>query len=374
MVKRVGVITIYTEPNYGSVLQAYATQVLLEHLGHKCQIIRYKYPNEWNYKQGYPRASVLRLFVRRLGLKYRHRKINHLKQFIKKHFHLTQQFESLKALEQYDWAKYFDVIATGSDQVWNYRYLYGDSAFMLSFLPQSMKRISIASSFACKEITSQYLDKYYTYLSRYNAFSVRELFGKEILENQLKLSSHVKVMLDPTLLLSCDQWLSIIPEKPMKRLGGKPFILLYGLYYAFEPRLYIFDVLKFFQKKLQCQIVALEGYMKPEQCGGLQMVDCSDATLYEFMYLFHHARLVVTSSFHGTAFGLNFARPIISIVPNNGIDDRLSSLLRMVGAESCCVEVGNDVSSIQPDYDFAYTFAQLQKEREECILWIKNNL
>ena len=372
--KRVGVITIYTEPNYGSVLQAYATQMLLEQLGYQCWIIRYKYPNEWNYRQGYPRSSALRLFVRSLGLKYYHRKANRLKSFIKKRFHLTQEFKSLKALECYDWKAHFDVVATGSDQVWNYRYLYADSAFMLSFLPQGLRRISIASSFACKEIIPQYLEKFRTYLSRYNAFSVREAFGKVILEKQLELSRDVKVMLDPTLLLSGEQWLSIIPERPVKRLKDKPFILLYGLYYAFEPRPYIFDVLKHFQQRMQCPIVALEGYMKPRMCNGLHMVDCTDATLYEFMYLFHHARLVITSSFHGTAFALNFSRPLISIVPDNGIDDRLSSLLHVVGAESSCIEVGTDIDIIRPDYDFAYTFAQLQKEREECILWLKNNL
>lgn len=371
---KVGIITIYTEPNYGSALQAYATQIVIQNLGHECQIIRYKYPNEWNYKQGYPRSSFFRLFIRSLGLKKYHKKANRLKRFVLENFNLTREFKSLDELQAYDWTSNFDVVASGSDQVWNYRYLYGESAFMLSFLPDDFKRISIASSFACKEITTQYFDKYLKYLSKYNALSVRENNGKNILEKQLKITDNAKVLLDPTLLLSREQWLSTIKEKAVARLKGKKYILLYGLYYAFEPRPYIFEVLSYFKEKYLCEVVALEGYMKPSECNNLEMIDCTDSTVNEFIYLFNHAELVVTSSFHGTAFGLNFSRPLISIVPDNGIDDRLSSLLKNVGAESSLVEVGSKIDLINPNYNFQYSSSKLDYQRNDCISWIKQAL
>ena len=43
---KIGVITIFAVPNYGSVLQTYATQLVLENEGCECQIINYKHPNE----------------------------------------------------------------------------------------------------------------------------------------------------------------------------------------------------------------------------------------------------------------------------------------------------------------------------------------
>ena len=370
--KRIGVITIYTEPNYGSVLQAYATQILLTHLGLDCKIIKYKYPNEWNHQQGYPRSSALRLFIRSLGLKNPHKKINRLKDFIKKNFNLTQEFENLEALNNYDWNKNFDIVAVGSDQVWNYRYLYGESAFMLSFLPEGFKRISIASSFACKEIAPKYFDKYKKYLSKFLALSVRENYGEEILKKQLGLEQDIKVVLDPTLLLSSQQWLEAIKEKPIKRIKSNKFILLYGLYYAFEPRPYIFEVLKYFKKKLGCEVVALEGYTKPSQAGGLEMIDCTDASLYEFIYLFNHAEMVVTSSFHGTAFALNFSKPLVAVTPDNGIDDRLHSLLNQVGAENSAISKDSPLENINPCYETEKVEKSLKKLRNDAVAFLKN--
>lgn len=371
---RVGLITIYTEPNYGSALQAYATQMLINSMGYECKIIKYKYPNEWNHEQGYPRSNFMRTFLKNLGLKKYHRKANKLKRFIKKHFSLTQEFKNLEALKAYDWKKNFDIVAVGSDQVWNYRYLYGDSAFMLSFLPDGFKRISIASSFACKEITEKYISKYVKNLSKFQALSVREKNGLNILKNQLNFPHDVKVILDPTLLLSKEQWLSVIKEKEPSAVKNKKYILLYGLYYAFEPRPYIFDVIKYFKKKYNCEVVALEGYTSADRANGLEMINCTDSSLYEFMYLFNHAEMVVTSSFHGTAFGLNFGKPLISIVPDNGIDDRLSSLLNMVGACSCAVEMGTPITSIEPGYNFREALTQLSELRDDSVAWISESL
>lgn len=369
--KRIGVITIYTEPNYGSVLQAYATQILLTSIGCDCKIIRYKYPNEWNYLQGYPKSSFLRLFVRSLGLKYYHKKANRLKKFIREKFNLTRGFKNLKELEQYNWTENFDVVAVGSDQVWNYRYLYGDSAYLLSFLPEDFKRISIASSFACKEITPQYYEKYKKYLSKFDALSVRETFGATILKEQLELKQEVEVLLDPTLLLSSHQWLESIKEEPVGRLKGRKYILLYGLYYAFEPRPYIFNLLKYYKDLLGYEVVALEGYASVKEGDGLEMIDCTDSSLYEFIYLFNHAELVVTSSFHGTAFALNFKKPLLAVTPDNGIDDRLHSLLRLVGAENCAIEKGSSFESLNPKYDVLKVEKTLESLRSKAVDFIK---
>ena len=372
--KRIGVITIYTEPNYGSALQAYATQIVLGLLGYDCKIIRYKYPNEWNHQQGYPKSNLLRRFVRSLGLKYYHKKANRLKRFIKDNFIRTKEFKNLKDLERYNWADNFDIVAVGSDQVWNYRYLYGDSAYLLSFLPDGFKRISIASSFACKEISPKYYHKYLKHLSKFHAFSVRESFGETILKKQLNLEQEVQVVLDPTLLLTAEQWLTAIKEKPVKRLKGRKYILLYGLYYAFEPRPYIFELLKYYKNKLGYEVVALEGYAKPEECGGLEMIDCTDSSLHEFIYLFNHAEMVVTSSFHGTAFALNFSKPLAAVVPDNGIDDRLSSLLRLVGANDCIVEKGTPFEMIDTVYDRLKVESSLNKLRCESLEFLKKNI
>ena len=62
-------MTIFQVPNYGSVLQAFATQTVLEKLGYECDVINYNYPNDWHYRHGFIRPSALKQRVKKaLGL------------------------------------------------------------------------------------------------------------------------------------------------------------------------------------------------------------------------------------------------------------------------------------------------------------------
>lgn len=47
--KTVGIATIHAINNFGSLLQAFATQTVVERLGYKTSIINYKYPNEYHF-------------------------------------------------------------------------------------------------------------------------------------------------------------------------------------------------------------------------------------------------------------------------------------------------------------------------------------
>ena len=46
--KSVGILTMHRVINYGSVLQAYATQKIVENLGYEVTIIDYVYPNKFH--------------------------------------------------------------------------------------------------------------------------------------------------------------------------------------------------------------------------------------------------------------------------------------------------------------------------------------
>ena len=56
--KKIALITIYPVPNYGSVLQAYATQIMLEEHNIECDVINYRYPNEWHFANGMRRPNM----------------------------------------------------------------------------------------------------------------------------------------------------------------------------------------------------------------------------------------------------------------------------------------------------------------------------
>lgn len=365
---KIGLVTIYQVPNYGSVLQAFATQSLFEKLGVDCKIVNYKYPNEWHWQHGAQKPTGLRALVRRI---LPSKKVRVLDKFRNRYFKLTNRYNSLDELKLADWTD-FDAFVVGSDQVWNARFVLGDSTFMLSFTPTDKPRFSLASSFALKTLPECYREKYKRELSRFQALSVREQNGVGIINNELGISDQVEIILDPTLLLSKDDWMSIVPRS--RFIKNRPYILFYMWDYAFDPKPYIFEVTKHFQRKMECDVIALEGHRNAELAAGLVMDNRCTSTIEEFIDIFANADLVITSSFHGTAFALNFGIPLISIVPDSDGDDRQSNLLKSVGCADCIVKIGTDVSNINPIYNIAAEHCNLASIRESNIKWIQDNI
>lgn len=365
---KVGLITIYQVPNYGSVLQTYATQFLLESMGVECKVINYRYPNEWHWKHGTKRPTGWKAKIRRL---IPSRKIIVLQQFREKYLNFTPLFHNLEEMNKADWSNY-DAFVVGSDQVWNARFVLGDSAFMLSFVPDDKPRYSLASSFALKSIPECFREKYFKYLSKFNAISVRENNGMAIIHDELKIHTPVNVILDPTLLLSKEDWLKAISRSNFKK--RRPYILFYMLSYAFEPRPYIFKVVKHFQEQINCDIIALEGYTKPNDAEGLVMINMKNSSIEEFIDLFDNADMVITSSFHGTAFALNFGKPLVSIVPDSNGDDRQTTLLCRVGCKHCAIKENTPIREINPNYNANVEQIQLNNIRHINIDWIRQNL
>lgn len=369
--KKIGLITIYHVPNYGSVLQTFATQEVLKKLGYECVVLKYKYPNKWHFEQGRQPLSIKSRIALMLGIKPTHRKAKKLESFRNKYFNFSKSYSSLDELKSENWNDYY-AVAVGSDQVWNARYTFADSAFMLSFVPDKTRCISIASSFAMKSLPVNIRDKYHKYLERFNAISVRENNGINIITNELGLNKSPEIILDPTLLLSKEDWLNLVPRS--KFIKKKKYILLYMLTYAFEPRPYIFEVLKYMQNKYNYEIIALEGYTPPSQAKGIVMKDKTDADISEFIDLFANADMVITSSFHGTAFAVNFGIPLVSIIPNDKGDDRQSSLLKQLGLINCIVPIEKDIEDINMIYDNTISDNILFKVRRVCLNWINENI
>ena len=368
MKKKAALITIYNVPNYGSVLQTFATIKLLESFGYDIDLINYNYPNEWHFAHGFKRyrKSILKKiivwFSEKTGLISKHRFKRRLEKFRSKHFPLTCPYFSLEELSNENWEKY-DIVITGSDQVWNPRFLHGDSVFMLSFVPDSIKKISISSSFACDAIPENLVVKYSRYLSRYNAITVRERNGLNIIKNQLKLSVESNLLLDPTLLLSKKDWLRLF-NIHLKKVKQK-YLLLYILDYAFDPSPYIYDIAEFFSKKYDLEIKVISEN-KSSAANNLKMnfKFHGGSSPKKFIELFAKASMVITSSFHGTAFAVNFGIPLISVVPEEK-DDRQSSLLRQLSLENNIAPVETNPMNLDPFFHKPEIESQLYQIRDK---------
>ena len=368
-------MTIFQVPNYGSVLQAFATQTVLEKLGYECDVINYNYPNDWHYRHGFIRPSALKQRVKKaLGLLGIHvdKFKTGIETFRKSRLNLTRLYKDLDDLAAEDWSGYTALI-TGSDQVWNPRFLKGDSAFMLSF-GQDVRRISIASSFACDSLPSELIHKYKSCLARYSAISVREGSGLRILREQLGLECPSCTMLDPTLLLSADEWTSKL------KLRDKPdcrkYVLLYVLDYAFDPRPQILDIAAKMKERYACDTIITFSERDSPEVSELGAVSVEVRSVDEFVGYFKNATVVVTSSFHGTAFALNYSRPLISVCPQKS-DERQQGLLNELGIPSNGVAATSPIESIDTldaDYDTFKVQSALTARRQKHLEWIKASI
>lgn len=368
---KLGLITIYNVPNFGSALQAYASQYVLEGLGHECKIIQYRYPNELQRIAKPNLKAKIYTMTAKFGLVSQQRKSNNLRKFREEKYNFTRPYNSFEELKRENWDSY-DGFVIGSDQVWKTQYTKGEPAFTLSFVPDGKKRFSVASSFASNHLPEIYVDTFKAELQKFNALSVRESEGIEIITQQLGLNKNVFVCLDPTLLLNKDQWLKLSTKT--RKISKEPYILYYMWSYAFEPRPYINNVVEYFRKKTGIRsVIALEGAPK-SSIHGVKYINKEDSSISEFLELFANASLVITSSFHGTAFAINMGVPLISVIPDNERDSRQSSLLHELGADNCIVKLNQDIETIVPYYNEDSVSQNLKLLRDNCFKWLKDNI
>lgn len=353
--------------HHGSVLQAYATQELIRQLDFDAELIDYRYPNDWHYANGYPHPKGKTTWKTRIastfGLRPRYRKAHKIKKFMHKYYNLSKPYLSPESL--IDNPPLYDIYMVGSDQVWNPRFMQGDTMYLLAFAPENCKRITLSSSFACKVLPDKKIDSYRKELSKFYSISVREKQGTEIIRNLL--GKDVKVTLDPTLLLDSTFW-NLHAKNPKER---DKFLFLYMLDYAYNPTPYIYDVVKYMQSKFGYKVYS---YTNIPQEFNIQYIDVSDAGIEEFLGYIKYSSLVITSSFHGTAFSVNFGVPLLAIVPQVREDDRLASLLEMLELSHCIVPYGTSAISLNPTYDVEKEQRLLEYYRSDSVEYLRNAL
>lgn len=378
----VGIITTFRQPNFGSVLQAFALQYIIKKMGYDVKVIDYKYPNEYHWDAG------LRLGCRKITLRNRlgnikrkiqlylglrkPTKMEMLNKYIKEEMQCTIFYPSKKSILKNP--PIFDIYVSGSDQIWNPNTMFGDMTYMFDFAPLNRKKIAYSSSFSCDRIPQKYLMGYKTYLKHFEAIGVREKNGVKLLRETFGRNDS-KLVLDPTLLLTKEEW-HIYAQKTQKLSLPPKFILFYMLAYTYSPEEKMKDLLSFVQKKYNMPIVSLS--KKPQGFLGdfIQIEDSCAVGNYEFLHLFEKAEIVVTSSFHGTAYALNFGKPLLAL--ENGkskSDDRISSLLNSVDLSTQLIFTDTELSDvITPYYNVEDEQRKIDVLRNESLSFLNSSL
>lgn len=370
--KKVGVTTIHRLLNYGSVLQTYALQNRIAQLGYDCEVIDYVYPNKYHLELdsvNKGNASVFRSVLSKMAryLTSHNKKVKAFAAFRSEHIkHSAVEYRTLESL--HNSPPGYDVFVTGSDQVWNPAYMHGDMTFLLDFAQNNAKRIAYAASFGNSDFDQRYAELYKKHLLAFSDISVREWSGIDIVADLTGASA--RRVLDPTLLLTAEDWV---------RLAVKPrhknkYILCYLLEYSFNPQPYADNLAKQLQELTGYDVVFLK---PPIRKLFDPKVRCAFAAgPREFLGWFAEAEFILTTSFHGTAFSVNFNKPFLSIVNDGATRDcRQYSLLEQLGLLNQIIPKNSplpDLDGLQLNYGVVNR--KLECARRESLAFLSNAL
>ena len=215
------VITLHSVCNYGTQLQAFATQEKLKEYFDEVEFINYKRSNTYGIGllKTFTKGNILKVpFILPTLIKWKYV----FGRFQKKYLNLTsKEYFNMEDFKNFEASA--DVYFSGSDQVWNTGWNKGViPPLYLSFVPDDKPKYAYASSFGKSKLEEDELEEIKKYLSRYNRISVREDSGLKILKEQLNIDNAIRI-LDPTLIENADFWRKYAPKNKIKG----DYILIY---------------------------------------------------------------------------------------------------------------------------------------------------
>lgn len=366
----VKVITRHSPSNYGSLLQSIATLKTIEGLGHDCSIIDYQRPDERglkgvltqvNCKAGFgnPLKKLAYIAIRYPIEKFALVRFDRMR---KKYLKMTSRCSSHVDLKKIS----ADAFITGSDQVWGpmMNGVY-DSAYFLQFVGKDSRKLAYAASFGKTKFDESTVVAYKKMLSEYDKIAVREKSAVSLLE-EWGLNNCLGQVLDPTLLLDMSQWTNLLIKKnDFDKYKDLKYILVYQIHN--DPKLSGYA--KRLAKHTGMELLRVNPMLHQALRGGKFI--CSP-DLSEFLSLVANASCIVTDSFHGTCFSINFGKQFIEILPNNATGTRNQSILELTGLSDRILCDFNDYSLVDKVIDYSKVNELLEVERRKSLEVIRS--
>lgn len=256
-----------------------------------------------------------------------YRKRRKLTAEFRSHINMTPPLHDVRELNKV--ADDFDILMSGSDQIWNPRYYASSRGLYLLEFSNRRPKVSYASSFGVNELSEQYEKCCAKALADYAMLSVREQTAAGMLSS---IGFEAKVHIDPTFLLNSDEWKTYAMPIPHYEQG---YICCYVMSGATKLNHYIL---------VQANKLALQMHPRPEiiVLGEKEYHGLLSSHKYvrtagprEFLSYMAGARLVLTSSFHGTCFSINFRKNFLSVLQrSNPFNSRITDLLARLGLQA----------------------------------------
>ena len=381
---RIAVASCHDKRNFGSMLQAWATERAVELLGHDAVTIDKTGlgPDIGRGRRSYYLGHLLdaELYRAKLGFvghRVRQRldkgfgsemarRYRAFDRFAAERFHLSPRFGSLAELGE--WTRGLDAVVVGSDQLWLPVNIAG-GYYTLDFVEGRCRKVSYATSFGVSELPERYMREAARFLPTFSAVSVREDTGADLAERAT--GQRPEVVCDPTMLLSRDEWESVadeslVPDAP------------YALCYFMGKNLWQRGCARREADRRGLKLVAIA---HPDEYVAYDDTYADvypwDAGPAEWVGLLSHADMVFTDSFHGTAFSNIFERSFVSFrrhvdMGSQSTNSRLDTLLGRLGLEGRICEAEDGFDDIAgTDVDFGTSRPRLERFRAESRAWLE---
>lgn len=386
---KIGLVTCYFHPNYGSMLQAYATQKFFDDRNIECENIcidgikkeidsrKTRFYMKQIYKPEIFKGTFLRIVKRKVyrnikgktfgrNLDIRSRCFNEFKDRM---FKVSKRYKSINELSK-ECVKYSSIIV-GSDQLWLPSNIEADY-YTLSWVPQEVNKVAYSTSFGIPFLPEEQQIKAKEFLSRFQNISVREKSGQDMIKKYADID--VPVVCDPTLLFTGQDWMCI---QKKDRIVKEKYILCYFLGNNKMDR----EFAKRLREKTGFKIVALlhlDEYIKADE-------SYADFTPYdigpsELLNLIRNSEYVVTDSFHGTVFSILYGKQFFTSrrVAKKGIlctNNRLDSLFETLSISGRLIEGNEDViECLTRKIDYDNVYKKLQVLREKSIKYLEDSV
>lgn len=337
-------IAILTQPlhnNYGGNLQNFALQKVLTDMGHEPVTIDRHHTVKLRTKlklgyfknllmyflKGTPKPLWKSYFSSQKEQAYLRQDIT---AFIDAYITKTPRLYSDKAVQAIFKENNFEAVIVGSDQCWRPMYSPNIYTYYLDFLKDNkeIKKLAYAASFGTDEweYTEEQTARCKKLIQQFDLVTVREKAAVNLVTE--KLNKDAEFVLDPTLLLSKEDY--------MELFAGKNLPNNKGIY------TYILDDSDW---KTQVVETAKETLGLPQfsnQHNKHTVNSEKIPSIESWIKGFADADFVITDSFHGTVFSIIFNKPFVSLLnPKRGAS-RFYSILSEFGLEDRLVTEYDD--------------------------------
>lgn len=355
---KIGILTFHCALNYGAVLQCHGLYRTLEGLGHRVEVVDYRPPYLY-----YPRQEVrkrmwltkpIKAYKLHKETSYNRKLYDKFFEFQRKNWKLTKSICNEHELKEV--TDIFDIIIVGSDQVWSPQLNGGDSAWY-GFPNSKAKWITYAASAGDACFSDVEKKKLNEALNNFTRISVREEKLADYI-SEICPSIQASVVLDPTLLASPELW----------KDWSEPVIKGdYIVIYQARENDNTFRVAEELKNQMNIEnVVVLDNHSNVKRLG----YEPYCASPSEFVSIVRNASLLVTTSFHGTAFAIITETPFVTLKLNDGADERSENLLGVLGLSELMIDCNSEPTEVS--IDFTMVGAKVNELRESSICYLNN--